>query len=151
MSVMGRIKVGTCLALKLILICFLNLSTTFGSNSKFSAIFKKRITLSSPSGVRWPTWKWNNYDYENENKAYEMRRVFFKIWKILSQHTIWLNQPSCLPLKWNLYLTFITIICHTKFRFRKYSKGQLISKCPFGVIVWTKIPTKKFDNFCPRI
>ena len=28
-------------------------------------------------------------------------------------------------------------------------KGQLISKCPFGVIVWTKIATKKFDNFCP--
>ena len=27
-------------------------------------------------------------------------------------------------------------------------KGQLISKCPFGVIVSTKIPTKKF---CPRI
>jgi hypothetical protein len=31
------------------------------------------------------------------------------------------------------------------------TKGQLISKCPFGVIVWTKIPTKKFDKFCPRI
>ena len=30
-------------------------------------------------------------------------------------------------------------------------KGQLISKCPFGVIVWTKIPTKRFDKFCPRI
>ena len=30
-------------------------------------------------------------------------------------------------------------------------KGQLISKCPFGVIVWTKIPRKKFDKFCPRI
>ena len=29
------------------------------------------------------------------------------------------------------------------------TKGQLISKCPFGSIVWTKIPTKKFDNFCP--
>ena len=29
------------------------------------------------------------------------------------------------------------------------TKGQLISKCPFGVIGWTKIPTKKFDNFCP--
>ena len=28
-------------------------------------------------------------------------------------------------------------------------KGQLISKCPFGVIVWTKLATKKFDNFCP--
>ena len=28
-------------------------------------------------------------------------------------------------------------------------KGQLISKCPFGVIVWTKIPTKTFAKFCP--
>ena len=32
-----------------------------------------------------------------------------------------------------------------------FAKGQLISKCPFGIIVSTKIPTKKFDNFCPRI
>ena len=30
-------------------------------------------------------------------------------------------------------------------------KGQLISKCPFGFIVWTKIPTKNLTNFCPRI
>ena len=29
------------------------------------------------------------------------------------------------------------------------TKGQLISKCPFGVIVWTKIPTKKFPRFLP--
>ena len=28
-------------------------------------------------------------------------------------------------------------------------KGQLISKCPFGVIVWTKIPTKNFPKFLP--
>ena len=28
-------------------------------------------------------------------------------------------------------------------------KGQLISKCPFSVIVWTKIPTKKFPRFLP--
>ena len=32
-----------------------------------------------------------------------------------------------------------------------FQKGQLISKCPFGVIVWTKITTKKFDKFCHRI
>ena len=31
------------------------------------------------------------------------------------------------------------------------AKGQLISKCLLGVIVLTKIPTKKFDKFCPRI
>ena len=30
-------------------------------------------------------------------------------------------------------------------------KGQLISKCPFGVIVWTNIQTKNLTNFCPRI
>ena len=30
-----------------------------------------------------------------------------------------------------------------------HSKGQIISKCLLGVIVWTKIATKKFDNFCP--
>ena len=31
------------------------------------------------------------------------------------------------------------------------AKGQLISKCPFGIIVWTKIPTKLFLDFCPEI
>ena len=35
--------------------------------------------------------------------------------------------------------------------FEEPTKGQLISKCPFGVIIWTRIPTKKFDKFCPRI
>ena len=29
------------------------------------------------------------------------------------------------------------------------AKGQLISECLFEKIVWTKIATKKFDNFCP--
>ena len=32
-----------------------------------------------------------------------------------------------------------------------HAKGQLISKCPFGFIVWTKLPTKLFLNFCPEI
>ena len=29
-------------------------------------------------------------------------------------------------------------------------KGQLISKCPFGIFVWTKLPTKVFLDFCPE-
>ena len=33
----------------------------------------------------------------------------------------------------------------------KVFKGLLISKCPFGVIVWTKIPMKNLTNFCPKI
>ena len=28
-------------------------------------------------------------------------------------------------------------------------KGQLISKCLFGVIVWTKYQHKNYQNFCP--
>ena len=31
------------------------------------------------------------------------------------------------------------------------AKGQLTSKCPFGFIVSTKLPTEKFDKFCPRM
>ena len=38
-------------------------------------------------------------------------------------------------------------------KFCKYvhTKGQLISKCPFDVIIWTKIPTKKLEDFCPSL
>ena len=32
----------------------------------------------------------------------------------------------------------------------KLVEGQLISKCPFGVIVWTKIPTKFFPGFLSK-
>jgi hypothetical protein len=32
-----------------------------------------------------------------------------------------------------------------------FIKGQLISKCLFAAIVWTKISMKKIDKFCPRI
>ena len=34
---------------------------------------------------------------------------------------------------------------------KKYvsTKGQLISKCLFGVIVWTKNQRKNYQNFCP--
>ena len=30
-----------------------------------------------------------------------------------------------------------------------HGKGQLISKCLYGVIVWTKKPTKFFPGFMP--
>ena len=34
--------------------------------------------------------------------------------------------------------------------FPRPTKGQLISKCPFGLIVWTKVATKLFLDFCPE-
>ena len=34
---------------------------------------------------------------------------------------------------------------------RELSKGQLISKCPYEMIVSSKIPTKLFLDFCPEI
>ena len=43
------------------------------------------------------------------------------------------------------------VLCHSMLKDKLEKsvmiKGQLISKCPFGVIVWTKMPTKKFDKF----
>ena len=38
---------------------------------------------------------------------------------------------------------------HTHAARTRTLKGQIISKCLLGVIIWTKIATKKFDNFCP--
>ena len=35
--------------------------------------------------------------------------------------------------------------------YRPPPKGQLISKCPFGVIVWTKTPTNFNEDFCPSL
>ena len=32
---------------------------------------------------------------------------------------------------------------------KNFPKGQLISKCPFDVIFWAKIPTKFFPGFLP--
>ena len=34
---------------------------------------------------------------------------------------------------------------------RDHTKGQLISKCLFGVIVWTKNQRKNYQNFCPSL
>ena len=50
------------------------------------------------------------------------------------------------------YLLTYSIFCG-EFRWKKESrcKGQLISKCPFGVKTSSKIPTKFFLDFCPEI
>ena len=32
-----------------------------------------------------------------------------------------------------------------------FAKGQLISKCPYEKLVSSKIPTKKFRDFCPSL
>ena len=48
-------------------------------------------------------------------------------------------------------IKFISTVSLCSSLLARMAKGQLISICPFGVIVSTKIPAKKFDNFCPRI
>ena len=72
------------------------------------------------------------------------------------------NLPLGEKISWrgeNYSKTHILICVHTAVNSSKrrdlirrtWAKGQLIPKCPFGVIVWTKISMKKFDKFCPRI
>jgi hypothetical protein len=63
-------------------------------------------------------------------------------------------QKKILKLKYATFEGGFSMFSWAKKTFKKNSvdaKGQLISKCPFGVIVWTKIPTKNLTNFCPRI
>ena len=45
--------------------------------------------------------------------------------------------------EWVRFLSFVDVT------FSEFAKGQLISKCPFDAIVWTKIPTKKIPGFLP--
>ena len=58
------------------------------------------------------------------------------------------NQNNCLEFIDPQIIAIFSLLYLKK---NQETKGQLISKCPFGLIVSTKIPTKKFDNFCPRI
>ena len=60
------------------------------------------------------------------------------------------NDASIVSLR-NMKIHIVKYAKKWKFCADSLAKGQLISKFPFGVIVWTKIPTNKFDNFCPRI
>ena len=60
---------------------------------------------------------------------------------------------------WNVLLHYIVVTqakhCRSNGQNTKngvkpsLSKGQLISKCLFDVIVWTKNQRKNFQNFCP--
>ena len=56
------------------------------------------------------------------------------------------------PIKIERTRQFSTFGCYSFFfgGFRFFFKGQLISKCLFGVIVSTKIAKKYYKNFCPK-
>ena len=53
---------------------------------------------------------------------------------------------TCLNVDLTIYTAIGTVRCTFDLGI---VKGQLISKCPFGVIVWTKIATKIFPGFLP--
>ena len=58
---------------------------------------------------------------------------------------------STCPKKVFAFLMDIDLLGSDSCVFQHITKGQLISKCPFGFIVWTKLPTKLFLNFCLEI
>jgi hypothetical protein len=105
-------------------------------------------------------------DYANhfmEKRLIFDPKVAQEIVTLIREHSEGLKCPFidadaglCLIARWlNLrkFFTFLAQICKKKVRDNNEHyppKGQLrISKCPFGVIVWTKIPLKKFDKFLP--
>ena len=56
------------------------------------------------------------------------------------------NNPFLSP--WNSCGSFFIDLHSNQ---QQSTKGQLISKCPFGVIVSTKVPTNFFKDFCPSL
>ena len=59
----------------------------------------------------------------------------------MTNHTAWM-------VKFVLNLVFLTFFDLCK---AVASKGQLILKCLFGVLIWTKIATKYCQDFCRKI
>ena len=64
-------------------------------------------------------------------------------------------ETNMMYLAWNSVVEHICFVPLTEMYFLCCTqqlasiKGQLVS--PFGVIVWTKIPTKVFKDFCPSL
>ena len=56
--------------------------------------------------------------------------------------------PEGLPKNVGKTLVLLILAMVTSLQ-QRGDKGQLISKCPFGVIVWNKISMKKYDKFLP--
>ena len=70
---------------------------------------------------------------------------------IVQQPSASVEEPLGITIfKWSIIIVGSVMLGAALFLYTQVvyicSKGQLISKCPFGVIVLTKIPTKKFTN-----
>ena len=79
---------------------------------------------------------------------------FDKTWPSLQKINLYFAKYSCKCLSTWYYFTFFDfrhfISFYEKSENSSVTKCQLILKCPFGIIVWTKIPTKLFLDFCPE-
>ena len=66
-------------------------------------------------------------------------------------------ETNMMYLAWNSVVEHICFVPLTEMYFLcctqqlAPTKGQLVSKCPFGVIIWTKIQTNFLKYFCPSL
>ena len=95
-------------------------------------IVPKSLALNFYKQLWIAIWKLSIDDWRGPNKGNERnldsKSCYIKVqifWKKATK--IWKNLPLCFDI----------------------SKGRLISKCLFGVIVWTKKPTNFFPGFLP--
>ena len=106
-------------------------------------------------------WQTNCHLFYSKNTIISLEYVDFWSKILLFRTRHWRNSITELTLVlmyWsgynisrpNLFPAFKATMTHEHVRsFYWYSKGQLISKCLFGVIVWTKKTTKIFPGFLP--
>ena len=72
-------------------------------------------------------------------------------WKLYSSCWIWSLARMSYRRQWFVWSARNAVDWGKTTYTRGVAKGLLISKCPFGFIVWTKLPTKLFLDFCPEI
>ena len=100
------------------------------------------LTPSHPSSCPRSYWMSPNISLEIMasfcNFLIRKKRTLIQNWNLALKNC----QKESLIYTMGIIMFFNTMFLMTFYRY-KHFKGQLISKCPFDVIVSTKIPTKK--------
>ena len=135
-----------------------------GSEREKTDIGSCRILSQQPraSGSGWAGWAgWASahpifWDYNKQVNPFSTTGTAFHV--LLATQIVVASigpETNMMYLAWNSVVEHICFVPLTEMYFLCCTqqlasiKGQLIS--PFGVIVWTKIPTKVFKDFCPSL
>ena len=99
-------------------------------------------------------------EFDEQNTELNFKEILSNFDYYLDDQHLWLNNKQRVNLKevvvqieetpFNVETVLrIVEMAANSLPYNAYSKGQLISKCLCGVIVWTKTTTNSFPGFLP--